>query len=287
MPKSVVFHNGEFHERDTPLVAATDQALVMGQGVFETLIAHEGRLFAFDRHFERLEKSASLLGLEVPARDEVRTSIDEALLKSGFVEEMKCRIRLTVTGGVGDRRFSNDLGKSRLFIEASAAPNFKDFASLITVPFVRNDRGALAGAKTINYGENVVALGLAKKAGADEALFGNTRDVLCEGTWSNVFIFNGGRWITPPLTSGCLPGVTRAIVLEISEKLGIPISETDLEMGSLELIEGSFLTSTLRGLQPVEKIDGRSLPMPMPPGFQKLQNAFCSLTTSDDSARPT
>ncbi len=273
MPTSVLFHDGKLLENSTPLVAVCDQALVMGQGVFETLIAHQGQVFAFDRHMDRLENSAGLMGIRLPDRESVAADIDRTLSESGFGDLDKARIRLTLTGGIGDKRFSDEESEPQFFIEISPAPSFGDFATLVTVPFVRNDRGALAGAKTINYGENAVALRLARETGADEAIFGNTRDLLCEGTWSNIFVFTKGNWITPPLTSGCLPGVTRALVLE----LGFKIEEGDLPMEDLTSIEGGFLTSTLRGLQAIGSIDGRTMPWQEAPGFHEMRQAYQDL----------
>lgn len=273
MQKSVVFHDGQLHDGDTPLIAAADQAIVMGLGVFETLVAHGGRLFAFDRHLDRLEMSASVMGLPTPDREAIAEDMGKALVESGFHKTEKSRIRLTLTAGIGDRRFAEDGPEPQLFFEISPAPAFKEFASLVTVPFVRNERGALTGAKTISYGENAVAFKVAREAGADEAIFGNTRNLLCEGTVSNIFVYIDGKWITPPLTSGCLAGVTRALVLE----LGHEIEEIDFEMSRLGTIDGAFLTSTLRGLQAVGEIDGRKLPRQEPPGFPEMKSAFQEL----------
>jgi len=281
-PKPVIFHNGELHRSDAPLVAVTDQVIVQGQGVFETLVAHKGEPFAFQRHIERLERSAELVGLSVPGQEKIAGSISLVMTESGFDQTAKSRIRITLTGGIGNTRFSSEPGEARLFIEVSPAPSFAESTSLITVPFPRNDRGALAGAKTINYGENVVALRLAKEAGADEAIFGNTQDLLCEGTWSNIFVFKGGKWITPPLSSGCLPGVTRALVLEQAVEIGTTIEEIDLKMSALASIEGAFLTSTLRDLQPVREVDGWQLPLLKPPGFSELEAAFQKLAAPKD-----
>lgn len=277
-----MFHNGAVHDSSTPLIAATDQVIVQGQGVYETLVAHTGNVFAFRQHMERLEKSAVLMGIACPAQEEVADAISLTMVKSGFDKIAKSRIRLTLTGGIGDSRFSNTPGEAQLFIEVSPIPPIPDSISVVTVPFARNERGALVGAKTTNYGENIVARRMAREAGADEAIFGNTRDLLCEGTWSNIFVFKGGKWITPPLSSGCLPGVTRALVLEQAAKIGIEIEEMDFEMEALGSIEGAFLTSTLRDLQPVRQVDGWLLPLLQPPGFSELSLAFQKLTAPKD-----
>jgi branched-chain amino acid aminotransferase len=125
---------------------------------------------------------------------------------------------------------------------------------VITVPWTRNERGALTGLKTTSYAENVVALARAHEHGASEALFGNTAGRLCEGTGSNVFVVLDGEIHTPPLASGCLAGITRALTIEWTGA-----KETDLPMDVLARADEIFLTSTLRDVQAVHRVDDREL----------------------------
>lgn len=120
--------------------------------------------------------------------------------------------------------------------------------------WVRNERSAVAGLKTTSYAENVVALATAARAGASEALLANTVGRLCEGTGSNVFVVLDGRLHTPPLASGCLAGITRVLVVEWAGA-----KETDLPFEVLEQADEVFLTSSLRDVQAVTRIDGREL----------------------------
>jgi branched-chain amino acid aminotransferase len=122
-------------------------------------------------------------------------------------------------------------------------------------PWPRNERGATAGLKTVSYAENVVALAWAKERGAGEAIFANTLGNLCEGTGTNVFLVVDGRLVTPPLSSGCLEGVTRDLVIECTGA-----SEQDVPAGALVDAEEAFLTSTTREVQPIAHVDGRALP---------------------------
>lgn len=130
---------------------------------------------------------------------------------------------------------------------------------MITVPWVRNERSAVAGLKTTSYAENVVALARAHGEGASEALFANTVGRLCEGTGSNVFVVLDGELYTPPLVSGCLAGITRALAVEWTGA-----KEADLPFDALERAEEVFLTSTLRDVQAVHRVDGRTLAAPGP-----------------------
>jgi branched-chain amino acid aminotransferase len=140
----------------------------------------------------------------------------------------------------------------------------------------RNERGALTGLKTTSYGENVVALGRAAQAGAGEAIFGNTVGALCEGTGSNVVVARGGRLVTPPLASGCLAGVTRALVLEVCD-----VEEADLPLDALATADEAFLTSTTREVQPIARVDGAPLPAAPGPLTSAAADAFRALLARD------
>ena len=123
------------------------------------------------------------------------------------------------------------------------------------VPWVRNERSAVAGLKTTSYAENVVAVAEAYRQGADEALLANTVGELCEGTASNVFVERDGELVTPPLSSGCLAGITRALVLE-----WVGGKEAELPLEALTEAQEVFLTSTLRDVQALHRVDERELP---------------------------
>jgi branched-chain amino acid aminotransferase len=132
---------------------------------------------------------------------------------------------------------------------------------VLVVPMTRNERGALAGLKTTSYAENVLALALAEEAGASEAIFANTRGELCEGTGTNVVIGLEGELRTPPLDSGCLAGVTRALLLEAMAAADRPIAEATLAIDDLRHADEAFLLSTGREVQPIRAVDGRALPL--------------------------
>ena len=136
---------------------------------------------------------------------------------------------------------------------------YEPTTAIVTVPWPRNERGALAGLKTTSYGENVVALARAAEAGASEAVFANLAGNLCEGTGTNVFYVVDGELRTPTLDSGCLAGVTRALLLE-----WLGGREVDEPIGVLERASEIFLASTTRDVQAVHACDGRSYPAPGP-----------------------
>jgi branched-chain amino acid aminotransferase len=152
---------------------------------------------------------------------------------------------------------------------------------VVVVPWVRNDRGATAGLKTTSYAENVRALAYAHERGASEAMFANTRDELCEATGSNVFVVHDGVAVTPPASSGCLLGVTRALVLKLAREQGIEIRETATPIGALHDADEAFLTSTTREVQPIAAVDERALPSVPGPLTSTLATAFTALVARD------
>ena len=130
----------------------------------------------------------------------------------------------------------------------------------VSAPWTRNERSAVAGAKTTSYAENVVALQYAQARGAHEALLPNTLGMLCEGTGSNVVLDLGdGTLTTPPLSSGCLAGITRELLLEWAGDEGLPLVERDIPMSALAQAHDVLLTSSTRGAQQVQVVDGREL----------------------------
>ena len=261
-----LIHNGVLRDAGNACITMTDGAIIQGQGAFETLASYRGRPFMVSAHLERLRHTASALDLVCPSDDDLIDAMETALQANGLESIEKARLRITLTSPL--------CGES-WFVEASLPPDHPESAKVITSPWVRNERGALAGLKTINYGENVVALKLARGGGADEVLFGNTRDELCEGAWANVFVYHDGLYLTPPLSSGCLPGVTRAVVLGLFRDLGFAVRECAIPLGKLSQIEGAFLTSSLRELQWISSLDDRALSEP--PCFATLKPAFRDL----------
>jgi branched-chain amino acid aminotransferase len=251
--------NGDLVPTGSGAISPSDLALVQGQAVFETLAIYEGRLFEAARHWKRLKRGAELFGLRNPTASEIEAEILAVMNANQLSSASKARARVTLTAGEPSVGFKNEPERTNVILEVSEAPSYNDTATVITIPFARNEHGALTGLKTINYGENAIAMRLAREVGADEAIFPNTSGEICEGTWSNFFFSLEGEIITPPLESGCLPGVTREIILELATKLGIQISERPLAISELNRIEAAALTSTLRELQPVAQLNGRDL----------------------------
>lgn len=265
-------------------VAALDHGITVGDGVFETLKVFGGRPFALSRHLRRLRRSAAALDLAVPLEDsELASAVAQtvtAVERDGAPGQGPTagRVRITVTGGpgpLGSDRF--DVSPTVLVAASPAAP-WPLTTAVVTVPWVRNERGALVGVKSTSYAENVKALTVAHRAGASEAIFANTVGSLCEGTGSNVFVVIDGRLLTPTLASGCLAGITRELLLEVVE-----VTETDaLRLGDLVLASEAFLTSSTRDVQAIATVDGTALAAPCPgPITAAAAHAFAALQERD------
>ncbi|MGW2056340.1 aminotransferase class IV [Streptomyces sp. NPDC001840] len=265
--------NGGLLTAEAALVSVFDHGLTVGDGIFETVKAVQGKPFALTRHLDRLARSARGLGLPEPDLDEVRHACTAVLDANPMP---LARLRITYTGGLSP--LGSDRGDEgpTLVVAASAATRRADSTAVITVPWTRNERGALAGLKTTSYAENVVALARAHEQGASEALFANTVGALCEGTGSNVFVVLDGELYTPPLSSGCLAGITRLLTAEWAGA-----RETDLPLDVLERADEIFLTSTLRDVQAVHRVDGRQLPGAPGPVTGKAMRLFDERSGAD------
>jgi branched-chain amino acid aminotransferase len=270
----LVWINGALVPADEATVSVFDHGLTVGDGVFETLKAVDGTPFATRRHLDRLRRSAAGLGLDVPAFDDELRDGMAAVLAS--YDLPLARVRVTVTGGTAP--LGSDRGESGPTIVIAVGPLAEAAPStaVCVVPWPRNERSAVAGIKTTSYAENVVALAHAKDRGCTEAIFATTTGLLCEGTGSNVFIAVGGRLLTPPLSSGCLAGVTRNLVVEVTDAI-----EEDIPMAVFESAEEVFLTSTGRDVQPVHQVDKRELEGPGPL-TKAAAAAFAALVAGND-----
>ncbi|MER5376976.1 aminodeoxychorismate lyase [Streptomyces sp. NPDC002553] len=265
--------DGGLQEFESARVSVLDHGLTVGDGVFETVKASNGATFALTRHLDRLTRSARGLGLPDPDLDEVRRAC-AAVLEANPMP--LGRLRITYTGGQGPLGSDRGDHGPTLVVALGETTRRPDSTAVITVPWTRNERGALTGLKTTSYAENVVALAHAHRDGASEALFGNTVGRLCEGTGSNVFVVLDGEIHTPPLASGCLAGITRALAVEWTGA-----RETDLPLDVLERADEVFLTSTLRDVQAVYRVDGRELPGAPGPVTAKAMRVFDERAADD------
>ena len=243
--------NGSLVDPHGPVLSVLDHGLTVGDGVFEAIKVTDNQPFALTRHLRRLTRSAKGLGLPEPDHALVRKAID-ATIEGQQIRHG--RIRVTYTAGISPLGSNRDTHEPTLAVITAEAKPFDRSTKGVVVPWPRNERGATAGLKTTSYADNVIALAYAAERGASEAIFANTIGNLCEGTGTNVFCVFDGTVVTPPLSAGCLAGVTRDLVIEWYD-----VHERDISMAEFAEADEVFFTSTTRDVQAIHDIDGRVL----------------------------
>jgi len=227
--------NGDLLNADDAHISPFDRGFLLGEGVFETFRSYDGRVPTAAEHLERLGSGCRVLGLDAPEPNGLLSAVRELLRENELPD---ARIRITVTA-------------QTLLTSASPLEPWPETARAVVAPWPHNELSPLAGVKTTSRADTLLARNYARREGADEALFFNLAGNLCEATTANVFVVRDGRVETPPLSAGCLPGITRARVLELSRELGIDAAETDITRQAFEIAEERFLTSSTRGVQPL------------------------------------
>ena len=239
-------------------VAVLDHGFTVGDGVFETLKTVNDPTvgvvpFAMDRHLARLSRSAAGMGITMPAVDDIGDALLAVCAANPELAEGG-RLRITLTSGPGPLGSDRNSSAPTLVVAAAPSSRWPTATTLAVSPWPRNERSPLVGLKSTSYAENVLALARAKSLGAGEALMANLAGEVCEGTGSNVFLVRDGRITTPPLASGCLAGVTRALVIEWCADAGIDLTQDPTPMASLVGVDEIFLTSSTRDVHPVDAV---------------------------------
>ena len=273
-PSGAYWVDGGLVAAGAAAVSPVDHAVIVGDGVFETLKVVNGTPFALTRHLGRLKRSADGLGLPEPDDALVRTAVAETLT----ADPEAGRLRITWSSGPGPLGSDRGDGPGTLLVASSSGTVWPETVRVHLCEWTRNERGALTGLKTTSYAENVRALEAAHRRGASEALLANTQGRLCEGTGTNVFLVIDGVLVTPPLSSGCLAGITRELVLELAE-----VVERDVDPGEFAVASEAFLTSSTREVGAISAVDDTVLPEAPGPVTAGLVAAFAALvaTTPD------
>lgn len=255
-----IYVNGRLVPAAEASVLVLDHGLLYGDGLFETLGVHGGRLFRLEQHLSRLRSSAAQLGIELPWPDEeLEAALRETIAANG-VE--RGAARLTVTRGPGPPiPDPTHCGPPALFITVrkSAAPT-----RLVTAVITgQHPRLFLPAVKSLCYLPFQIARQQARSAGFDDAILTWQGD-LVEATSSNLFLISDGTLRTPPIESGCLDGIMRATVLELARDLGIPRTEAPIAVREAATAEELFFTNSVSSITPVARLDERNLSAPGP-----------------------
>jgi branched-subunit amino acid aminotransferase/4-amino-4-deoxychorismate lyase len=250
--------NGQWLDALDFPASPTDRGVALGLGLFETILALDGVPVFAGCHLARLAEGCGRLGWQIPSAD--CAEIMGELLDRNQLRRGRARIRLAITGGSGPVQDLALGADHMMWMVATAAADLPLTTTANFAPWVRNERSPLAGLKCASYAENLVALDHAARLGFEETVFLNTRGELCEAATANLFVVKNDALFTPALASGCLPGITRGVVIELAGQLGIPCVQGPLTAPDLLSADEWFLTSSIRGLAGGSRFEDRRFP---------------------------
>lgn len=242
-----VWCDGDFLPIDEFRVSPYDRGLCHGMSLFETLLAVDGEPRLLIPHLDRLRSGLNRLAVSSVELSSpgLRQAMISLLEKNSLTLGM-ARIRLAVSLGVGPLNLI-DSGASWAWMTATPIDDIPETVRITTAPWRRDRENVLRGLKCGNYAEHLIAMDMARREGFWEMLFFNNEDELCEAAMANIFLIRSGALLTPGLDSGCLAGVTRALVIRLAVAHGIPCREKPLTHNDVAKAEGMFLTSSIRG----------------------------------------
>ncbi len=252
--------NGDLVAVESARIDPMDRGFLLGDGLFETLLAREGEISSAAAHFKRLRLGADYLGIPVELSDAALLDACGDLLRANALAETRASLRLTLTRGPGPRGLAppDDL-RPTVLITAAPAPPPPRLSRLVTVEVRRNERAPLTRFKTLNYLENILARRAAAAKGAGEAVMLNAQGNAACASAANLWIVEGDCLVTPPVEDGALPGTVRARVFKLADALGARAREETIAPERLAAADEVFLTNSLIGACPAHELDGRAL----------------------------
>jgi branched-chain amino acid aminotransferase len=267
--------NGRLIDAADARIDPADRGFLLADGLFETLRVYGGRAFRLEAHLARLATGAKVLGLAVPAEEDIRLAITDTLAAN---KHHDASLRITMTRGPGQRGLLPPAGTSPTLMVAS-----HPFAQSTSAPMTahvsdirRNEHSPLSRIKSLAYLDNILALREAAEAGCEEALLLNTAGRLAGGSRSNVFVVLDGVLATPPVSEGVLPGITRQILLELAASAGISVREMPLSQADLDRASEAMICNSLLEVRALIRIGRRELaPGPVAQDLARRYRAIC------------
>jgi branched-chain amino acid aminotransferase len=279
-----IYIDGNFHDQAEAKISVFDHGLLYGDGVFEGIRFYNDRVFRLQEHIDRLWDSARAIAMDIPmSKSELVAATLETIRQNDLHDGY---VRLIVTRGVGSLGLSPDSCRrpSIIIIAATIAlyPEelYQRGLTMVTCSTRRTPPAALSPRiKSLNYLSNILGKLEAQNAGAGEGLMLNEQGYVAECTGDNIFIVKKGEISTPHLNSGILAGVTRAVVFELAEKLGIRALERELIRHDIYTADECFLTGTAAEVIPAVQLDRRLIGNGQPgPITLQLIESFRELT---------
>jgi branched-chain amino acid aminotransferase len=291
MSGGIVFVNGKFVPANEASVSVFDHGFLYGDGIFDTAVAWNGRVFKLEKHLDRLWNGLLYAHLEPPyARDELRELILETLRRN---ELRTAYVKVVVTRGTTERPLLDVTGAqpgcvifAQPYLSINDPERVREGVSLKVTALRRVPTQAIEPRiKSLNFLNLVLARIEARAAGADNGLCLDMNGHVCEGAGFNIFAARGGRLLTP--AGGVLQGITRATVLEIASKSGIPTEETTLELFDLYTADEVFMSSTAGGIMPVTEVDGRGIGDGVPGSiYKEIAKGYVRMLESPEHGTP-
>lgn len=268
-----LLYNDRIHKAEDALLRPGQLGLLAGWGVFTTLRIYEGVPFEFDRHWKRMLRDAEKINVPMPfEREAVRARLIELIERNQSYEASMRLCIVRSRGGIWEGPGSGN--DADLFAFSVPVKAFKERVALDVQENGRHAASPFAGTKTLSWSHNLTMAENAAKAGFDEVILLNERGEVAECTSANIFAVREGVTLTPPISSGPLPGVTRAVMLEELEMADAPVREAVLTLDDLYGAEEVFITSSTRELIPVERIGARELGASAWPVMERLRAAL-------------
>jgi len=277
-----VFLNGEFVPESEAVVSVNDRGFLLGDGLFETVRVVNGRAFRVAQHLERLTAGADFLKIKLPfLPNELEQDAARLIERNQMPESI---LRVTLTRGSSARGYSPkgaDVPTLVLSLHPAPPRELSRNWSLVTSSYRIPAGDTLASFKTTSKILHVMARDEAEEKGADEALLVNTNGEVAETAGGNIFWVYQGQICTVPAGRGVLPGVTRAVTLEICRSLGLPASERIVKPDALGHAAGIFVTQSALGIVPVASLDGG--PVAVSPLVARLAGAYNDLLARESA----
>ena len=279
-----IFHNESLLPIEKVRLSPGQAGLICGWGIFTTLRISRGEAFAYERHWRRLEKDAAITRIPISqTAAKVRVHLHEAI-RANKVSEGAARIYL-IYNQVGYWQSNEAHPQVDLIIYTADLPEYREPVRLGLREHGRHAASPLAGVKSISWLPNVWAVAEAQKEGFDEVVLLNERGEIAECTAANIFAVKNNKIFTPPLSSGCLEGVTRGILFEIAPEAGFSFVEQTLRPEDLYSADEVFITSTNRSLIGVGEIAGHKIAAAPGPLTLRLEDTFAAYITDYVSRR--
>lgn len=268
-----IYHNDRVLPLEEVRLSPGQAGLINGWGIFSTVRVFDGIPFALERHYERLARDAGRIQLPLKtSQSEVRDAMQQMLQANGIGNA--CVRIYFIFNTIGIWKSAEPFPQVDLIMYAMDVPERVGPTTLSVQENGRHAAHPLTGTKVTSWLNNAWMVEQAHRRGYDDALLLNERGEVAECTAANIYCIRGGDVATPPLSSGCLSGVSRAILMEEGPRMGVPVTERVLKLEDFFYADEVFITSTTRHVQPISHIEKRAMKQAPGPVTQKLAKLF-------------